>query len=28
MPLIQLTNVSKSYTDPGSGAQVPVLRGV
>ena len=26
MPLIQLTNVSKSYTDPGSGAQVPVLR--
>lgn len=28
MPLIQLTNVSKSYTDPGSGARVPVLRGV
>lgn len=28
MPLIQLTNVSKSYTDPGSGAQVPVLRGI
>ncbi|WP_395752839.1 ABC transporter ATP-binding protein [Prosthecobacter sp.] len=28
MPLIQLTNVSKSYTDPGSGASVPVLRGI
>jgi lipoprotein-releasing system ATP-binding protein len=28
MPIIQLTNVSKSYTDPGSGAQVPVLRGI
>ncbi len=28
MPLIQLTNVSKSYTDPGSGAQVPVLKGI
>ena len=28
MPLIQLTHVSKSYTDPGSGAQVPVLRGI
>ncbi|WP_395736498.1 ABC transporter ATP-binding protein [Prosthecobacter sp.] len=28
MPLIQLTNISKSYTDPGSGASVPVLRGV
>ena len=28
MPLIQLTNVSKSYTDPGSGARVPVLRGI
>ena len=28
MPLIQLTNVSKSYTDPGSSAQVPVLRGI
>lgn len=28
MPLIQLTNVTKSYTDPGSGAQVPVLRGI
>ncbi|WP_395746863.1 ABC transporter ATP-binding protein [Prosthecobacter sp.] len=26
MPLLQLTHVSKSYTDPGSGAQVPVLR--
>ena len=26
MPLIELTNVSKSYTDPGSGARVPVLR--
>jgi ABC-type lipoprotein export system ATPase subunit len=28
MPLIQIKNVSKSYTDPGSGASVPVLRGV
>lgn len=28
MPLIQLINVSKSYTDPGSGAQVPVLKGI
>ncbi len=28
MSLIQLTNVSKSYTDPGSGARVPVLRGI
>lgn len=28
MSLIQLTNVSKSYTDPGSGAHVPVLRGI
>lgn len=28
MPLIELTNLSKSYTDPGSGARVPVLRGV
>ena len=26
MPLIHLTNVSKSYSDPGSGAKVPVLR--
>jgi lipoprotein-releasing system ATP-binding protein len=28
MPLIQLKNVSKSYTDPGSGSSVPVLRGI
>jgi len=28
MPLIELTNVVKSYTDPGSGARVPVLRGI
>lgn len=28
MPLLELTNLSKSYTDPGSGARVPVLRGV
>lgn len=28
MPLIELTNLSKSYTDPGSGARVPVLRGI
>lgn len=28
MPLIQLTNVSKSYIDPGSGARVPVLQGL
>lgn len=28
MSLLQLTNVSKSYTDPGSGARVPVLRGI
>ncbi|MCB1276208.1 ABC transporter ATP-binding protein [Prosthecobacter sp.] len=28
MSLIQLTNVSKSYTDPGSGARVPVLHGI
>ena len=28
MSLIQLQDVSKSYTDPGSGASVPVLRGV
>lgn len=27
MPLIQLTSVTKSYIDPGSGARVPVLRG-
>lgn len=28
MPLIELTNVAKAYTDPGSGAKVPVLRGI
>jgi lipoprotein-releasing system ATP-binding protein len=28
MPLIELRNISKSYTDPGSGASVPVLRDV
>lgn len=28
MSLLQLTHVAKSYTDPGSGARVPVLRGV
>jgi lipoprotein-releasing system ATP-binding protein len=28
MPLIQLTHVSKSYTDPGSGARVPVLHDI
>ena len=28
MPLIELKSVSKSYTDPGSGASVPVLRDV
>lgn len=28
MSLLQLTDLSKSYTDPGSGARVPVLRGV
>ncbi len=28
MPLIELTNLSKAYTDPGSGARVPVLRGI
>jgi lipoprotein-releasing system ATP-binding protein len=28
MPLIELRNVSKSYRDPGSGEEVPVLRGV
>lgn len=28
MPLIQLTNITKSYLDPGSGARVPVLRGI
>ncbi|MFO1485980.1 MAG: ABC transporter ATP-binding protein [Verrucomicrobiaceae bacterium] len=28
MPLIQLTNITKSYFDPGSGASVPVLRGI
>ncbi len=28
MSLIELTNLSKSYTDPGSGACVPVLRGI
>jgi lipoprotein-releasing system ATP-binding protein len=28
MPLLELTNLSKSYTDPGSGARVPVLRGI
>lgn len=28
MSLIQLTNVTKSYLDPGSGARVPVLRGI
>ena len=26
MPLIQLQNISKSYTEPGSDAQVPVIR--
>lgn len=28
MPLIALSKVSKAYTDPGSGARVPVLRGI
>ncbi|MBE2283022.1 MAG: ABC transporter ATP-binding protein [Prosthecobacter sp.] len=28
MSLIQLTKVTKSYLDPGSGARVPVLRGI
>lgn len=28
MPLLELSNLSKSYIDPGSGARVPVLRGV
>jgi lipoprotein-releasing system ATP-binding protein len=28
MPLVELRNVSKTYTDPGSGAAVPVLRDV
>ncbi len=28
MALLELTNLSKSYTDPGSGACVPVLRGI
>ncbi|MBE7495780.1 MAG: ABC transporter ATP-binding protein [Verrucomicrobiaceae bacterium] len=28
MPLISLSSVSKSYTDPGSGQQVPVLRDI
>lgn len=28
MPLIELSNLSKSYIDPGSGARVPVLRGI
>lgn len=28
MPLIELRNVSKSYTDPGSGQKVPVLRDI
>jgi lipoprotein-releasing system ATP-binding protein len=28
MPLIELINLSKAYTDPGSGARVPVLRGI
>jgi ABC-type lipoprotein export system ATPase subunit len=28
MALLELTNLSKSYTDPGSGARVPVLRGI
>ena len=28
MPLIELKSISKSYTDPGSGASVPVLRDV
>jgi ABC-type lipoprotein export system ATPase subunit len=28
MPLIELTNVSKAYIDPGSGARVPVLHGI
>ena len=28
MPLFELTNLSKAYTDPGSGARVPVLRGI
>lgn len=28
MPLIELTNITKAYTDPGSGAKVPVLRGI
>lgn len=27
-PLIELRDISKSYTDPGSGASVPVLRGI
>jgi lipoprotein-releasing system ATP-binding protein len=28
MPLVELINVSKSYTDPGSGSSVPVLHGI
>lgn len=28
MGLVELKSISKSYTDPGSGASVPVLRGV
>jgi lipoprotein-releasing system ATP-binding protein len=28
MALLEITNLSKSYTDPGSGARVPVLRGI
>ncbi len=28
MPLVELKNVSKAYRDPGSGQEVPVLRGV
>ncbi len=28
MPLFELTNLSKAYTDPGSGARVPVLRSI
>lgn len=28
MPILELVNISKSYVDPGSGARVPVLRGI
>jgi len=28
MALLELNNLSKAYTDPGSGARVPVLRGI